>query len=179
MLTVSRSERDLFDSVRSGARGYLNKDLSPDALVRSIRDIRNGVMPMSRKDASLLIRRLVEAAGRHRSVGLVRLPELTSRENEVLALLADGITDREIAVAFVISRRTVESHVRNNLEKLRVESRLQAARLYRDRSVENPADASEPESPSVASGRNEGSTALFGDRPWGSSCRRRETRSIR
>ena len=74
MLTVSKSERDLFDSVRSGAGGYLHKDLSPDALVRSIRDIRAGVMPMSRKDASLLIRRLSEAAGRHRSVGLGRLP---------------------------------------------------------------------------------------------------------
>lgn len=136
MLTVSKAERDLFDSIRSGARGYLHKDLSPDALVRSIRDIRNGVMPMSRKDASVLIRRLAEAAGRHRPVGLGRLPELTSRENEVLALLADGMTDREIAVAFVISRRTVESHVRNILEKLGVQSRLQAARLYRVRSEE-------------------------------------------
>jgi two-component system, NarL family, response regulator DevR len=133
MLTISRSERDLLDSIRSGARGYLHKDLSPDALVRSIRDIRNGVMPMSRKDASLLIGRLVDAAGRHRVVGLGRLPELTSRENEVLALLAEGLTDREISVAFVISRRTVESHVRNILDKLGVQSRLQAARLYRDR----------------------------------------------
>ena len=49
MLTVSKSERDLFDSIRSGARGYLHKDLSPEALVRSIRDIRRGVMPMSRR----------------------------------------------------------------------------------------------------------------------------------
>jgi two-component system response regulator DevR len=137
MLTISRSERDLFDSIRSGARGYLHKDLSPDALVRSIRDIRNGVMPMSRKDASLLIGRLVEAAGRHRVVGLGRLPELTPRENEVLALLAEGLTDREISVAFVISRRTVESHVRNILDKLGVESRLQAARLYRERASQD------------------------------------------
>lgn len=136
MLTISRSERDLFDSVRSGARGYLRKDLSPDALVRAMLDVRSGVMPMSRKDASLLIGRLVEGAGRHRPVGLGRLPELTSRENEVLALLAEGLTDREIAVALVISRRTVESHVRNILDKLAVTSRLQAARLYRARASE-------------------------------------------
>jgi two-component system, NarL family, response regulator DevR len=136
MLTISRSERDLLDSIRSGARGFLSKDLSPDALIESIRDVRSGIMPMSRRDATLLITRLSEAAGRHRPVGPATLPELTPRENEVLALLAEGLTDREVSVALVISRRTVESHVRNVLEKLAVESRLQAARLYRQRSDE-------------------------------------------
>ena len=134
MLTISRSERDLFDAIRSGARGYLSKDLSPDALVRAVRAVRDGVMPLSRRDASLLIARLSEAAGRHRPVATAPLPELTPRENEVLALLSDGMTDREISVALVISRRTVESHVRNILEKLGVESRLQAARVFRHRS---------------------------------------------
>lgn len=138
MLTVSRAERDLLDAIRSGARGYLSKDLSPDALIRALRDIRNHVMPMSRRDASLLISRLVDAAGRHRPVGLSSLPELTARENEVLALLADGMTDREISVALVIGRRTVESHVRNILEKLAVQSRLAAARIYRHRSTNIP-----------------------------------------
>lgn len=138
MLTVSREERDLLDAIRSGARGYLSKDLSPDALIRALRDIRNHVMPMSRRNASLLISRLVEAAGRHRPVGVSSLPELTARENEVLALLADGMTDREISVALVISRRTVESHVRNILDKLAVQSRLDAARIYRHRSTNIP-----------------------------------------
>lgn len=135
MLTVSRSERDLLDSIRSGARGFLSKDLSPDALVNAVRDIRNGIMPMSRADASLLILRLSSAAPQHRPIGVSTLPELTIRENEVLALLADGLTDREISVSLVISRRTVESHVRNILEKLAVENRLQAARVYRHRSA--------------------------------------------
>lgn len=135
MLTVSRSERDLLDSIRSGARGFLSKDLSPDALVDAVRDIRKGILPMSRADASLLILRLSAAAPPHRPIGAATLPELTSRENEVLALLADGLTDREISVSLVISRRTVESHVRNILEKLAVENRLQAARVYRHRSA--------------------------------------------
>jgi DNA-binding NarL/FixJ family response regulator len=138
MLTVSRAERDLIDAIRSGARGYLSKDLSPDALIRAILDVRDGVMPMSRRDASLLVTRFVEASGRHTPVGASSLPELTARENEVLALLADGMTDREISVALVISRRTVESHVRNILDKLAVESRLQAARIYRHRSAPSP-----------------------------------------
>jgi two-component system, NarL family, response regulator DevR len=134
MLTVSTAERDLLDTIRSGARGYLSKDLSPDALVRAVRAIRDGVMPMSRRDASLLIARLTDAAGPLRPGGPGSLPQLTGRENEVLALLADGMTDREISVALVISRRTVESHVRNILSKLGAESRLQAARLFRQRS---------------------------------------------
>lgn len=138
MLTVARGERDLVDAIRSGARGYLSKDLSPDALIRAVRDIRNGVMPMSRRHASLLVSRLGEAVGRHAPVGVASLPELTPRENEVLALLAEGMTDREISVALVISRRTVESHVRNILEKLVVDSRLHAARMYRQRSAGTP-----------------------------------------
>lgn len=136
MLTVSREERDLLDSIRSGARGYLTKDLSPDALVRSLRAVREGVMPMARRDASLLVRRFAAALPRHQSVGTATLPELTVRENEVLGLLADGMTDREISVALVVSRRTVESHVRNILEKLDVSSRLEASRIYRHRSGE-------------------------------------------
>jgi len=133
MLTVSRQERDLLDSIRAGARGYLSKDLDPDALVRSVRAVRDGVMPMTRRHASLLITRFADAMPRHQSVGVTALPELTVRENEVLGLLADGMTDREISVALVVSRRTVESHVRNILEKLDVESRLEAARIYRRR----------------------------------------------
>jgi DNA-binding NarL/FixJ family response regulator len=138
MLTVSRGERDLVDAIRSGARGYLSKDLSPDALIRALRDIRNDVMPMSRRDASVLIARFAASAGRHRQVGVSAMPELTARENEVLALLAEGMTDREISVALVLSRRTVESHVRNILEKLDVSSRLHAARIYRHRTTDIP-----------------------------------------
>ena len=92
MLTVSRSERDLLDTIRSGARGYLSKDLSPDALVRAVRDIRQGIMPLSRKDATLLVSRLSQAAGRVRPVGPATLPELTARENEVLAAYNQQLT---------------------------------------------------------------------------------------
>jgi DNA-binding NarL/FixJ family response regulator len=138
MLTVSRAERDLVDAIRSGARGYLHKDLSPDALVRAIRDTRNGVMPIARREASVVIDRLAVASGRQRPVSGDSLPGLSARENEVLALLADGMTDREIAVALAISRRTVESHVRNVLDKLAVQSRLEAARILRERGADTP-----------------------------------------
>lgn len=130
MLTVSSSERDIMDAIRSGARGYLTKDLSPDALLRTIRGVARGELAMSRRSASQVIMRL--ARGGHRGqAGHDAMPLLSARENEVLRHLADGLTDREIAEALTISRRTVETHVGNILAKLGVQSRAQAARRFR------------------------------------------------
>lgn len=133
MLTVSSAERDIMDAIRSGARGYLTKDLSPDALLRTIRGVARGELAMSRRAASQVIMRL--ARGGHRGLtglaGQDGTPLLSARENEVLRHLADGLTDREIAEALLISRRTVETHVGNILAKLGVQSRAQAARRFR------------------------------------------------
>jgi len=130
MLTVSSAERDIMDAIRSGARGYLTKDLSPDALLRTIRGVARGELGMSRRTASQVLTRL--ARGGHRGAsGHDGMPVLSARENEVMRHLADGLTDREIAEALLISRRTVETHVGNILAKLGVQSRAQAARRFR------------------------------------------------
>jgi DNA-binding NarL/FixJ family response regulator len=132
MLTVSDAESDLLDAVRAGASGYLTKDMTPAALVRTLEGVREGELAMARRTAARLVQRLVEVIERARATMPGSLPELSPRENEVLRLLADGLTDREIGEALTISRRTVESHVSSILAKLGVTSRAHAARRYRD-----------------------------------------------
>ena len=133
MLTVSSSERDLLDAVARGAAGYLTKDLSPEALLRTLRGTQRGELAMSRRFAARALRHFADAARRGRiSVGAADdLLALSPRENDVLAMLADGLTDREIANALTISPRTVETHVSNILHKLGVRNRAEAAQRYR------------------------------------------------
>ena len=131
MLTVSTDRRDLLDAVRHGAFGYLTKDLTGDALLRAVRGIRRGDLPMSRVHAALVVDHLSRGAR-----GGVPAPDdvgglLSVREQEVLRLLAEGMTDREIGVALAISPRTVESHVSSVLRKLGVRNRAEAAQRYR------------------------------------------------
>lgn len=129
MLTVSVDRRDLLDAVRHGAGGYLTKDLSGEALLRAVRGIRRGDLPMSRAHAALVVDHLARR-GRSAVAG-DGLEALSTREREVLRLLAEGMTDREIAVGLALSPRTVESHVSSVLRKLGVRNRAEAAQRYR------------------------------------------------
>ena len=131
MLTVSAQHRDLVEAVRLGAAGYLTKDLTPEALLRSVRGARDGDLPMPRKLAAEVMAHLVKTASRVALPGQA-LPHLTERETEILRMTSDGLTDRETAAALHISIRTVETHVSNVLHKLGVRSRADAARLYRE-----------------------------------------------
>jgi two-component system nitrate/nitrite response regulator NarL len=132
MLTVSDSERDMLASVARGAAGYLTKDLSPEALLRALRGTQQGQLAMSRRFAARALRHFVDAARRGRVGGSGVMEGLSPRENDVLRMLAEGLTDREIASALVISPRTVETHVSNILHKLNVRNRAEAAQRYRD-----------------------------------------------
>ncbi len=130
MLTASTARRDLLDAVRAGASGYLTKDLDPRALVRAVRGIPQGHLAMSRRLAADVVRHLTETGhGARAPDGPAALSE---REEEVLRLLAEGLTDREIAAVLTISARTVETHVSNILGKLGVRNRAEAARRLRD-----------------------------------------------
>ncbi len=130
MLTVSTDRRDLLSAVRHGAFGYLTKDLSGEALLRAVRGIRQGDLPMSRAHAATVVEHL--SRGRASADDADDVGQLLSaRESEVLRLLAEGMTDREIAGALAISPRTVESHVSSVLRKLDVRNRAEAALRYR------------------------------------------------
>lgn len=133
MLTISDDRRDLLDAVRNGAAGYLTKDLTPDALQRAVRGIRSGDLAMSRAMAAEVIQHLATATNRPSGTDASSaLPPVSPREEEVLALLAEGLTDRGIADRLGISARTVETHVGSLLNKLGVRNRAQAARRYRE-----------------------------------------------
>lgn len=133
MLTVSNDRRDLVEAVRSGAAGYLTKDLSPEALQRAVRGIRSGDLAMSRSMAADVIQHLATTTNRPAaSTGAGEVAGISAREREVLALLAEGLTDREIGERLGISPRTVETHVGSLLSKLGVRNRAQAAGRYRE-----------------------------------------------
>jgi DNA-binding NarL/FixJ family response regulator len=113
---------------RRGADGYLGKDLGPAALQRTIRGVHRGELALPRALATELVTELLELlrrpGGRDSDEGL------TEREQDVLRLLAEGLTDREIADVFRISPRTVESHVSSILRKFGLRNRAEAARRY-------------------------------------------------
>ena len=129
MLTVSTDRHDLLEAVRLGAAGYLTKDLTGDALLRAVRGLRRGDLAMSRRHAAQVVEHYQRGGrgGVPDGMGSV----LSAREREVLRLLAEGLTDREIAGALAISPRTVESHVSAVLRKLGVRNRAEAAQRYR------------------------------------------------
>ncbi|WP_372594880.1 response regulator [Actinotalea sp.] len=134
MLTVSSTDRDVAEAMRFGASGYLTKDLSPEALVRAVRATQNGELVIPRRLAARLLLKALRQAVPSSPAGDAPMDRLTTRERDVLRLINDGLSDRDIATALTISRRTAESHVSSILRKLEVRNRTDAARHYRDQS---------------------------------------------
>jgi DNA-binding NarL/FixJ family response regulator len=128
VLSASVRPRDVVAAFRRGADGYLGKDVGPAALQRTIRGVRRGELALPRALAAELVGELLELL--RRPGGRESDDGLTEREQDVLRLLAEGLTDREIADVFRISPRTVESHVSSILRKFGLRNRAEAARRY-------------------------------------------------
>ena len=124
VLTSFADDEQVFPALRSGALGYLLKDSSPQDLLRAIRSVYRGESSLHPTIARRLVLQFSQPA-------VDSSPEnpLTQREVEVLKLVAQGLSNQNIADELVVSERTVGKHVGNILEKLHLANRTQAA-LY-------------------------------------------------
>lgn len=124
VLTSFSDDETVFPAIKAGALGYLLKNTTPGLLLSSIRDVQKGNSSISPDIANKLMGELQ----RRTDLPLTKDP-LTDREMDVLNLVAQGLTNQEIADQLVISEGTVRTHVSNILSKLHLANRTQAA-LY-------------------------------------------------
>lgn len=121
ILTVSDAKNDIFTLIDAGADGYLLKDTEPDTLLSQIKQVTQGEVILSESIKNLLLER------QHKDDPIY---SLTNREMNVLALIATGLANKQIAGQLFISEETVKVHIRNLLRKLNVHSRVAATVLY-------------------------------------------------
>ncbi|WP_411146133.1 response regulator [Streptomyces sp. x-80] len=121
VVTSFTEQRTVVPALRAGAAGYVYKDVDPEALAGAIRSVHAGHVLLQAEVADALLSRDEGGSGQGRGTSL------TEREREVLALIADGRSNREIARALVLSEKTVKTHVSNILMKLDLADRTQAA----------------------------------------------------
>lgn len=126
ILTTSREELDVIESLQSGARGYLLKDMEPEELVDALRSIVKGNTVVANELTPILARAVQGDSGIDKRANTA-FEELTPREMEILCLLAAGQSNKAIANNLGITDGTVKLHVKAILRKLDVHSRVEAA----------------------------------------------------
>ena len=128
VLTVSDNEADLFAAVKFGAKGYILKNTEPEELIQAILHITQGGVIVSPIMATKLLTEFkgLEAEGKREAIQETE-SNLSPREGEVLQLVAQGATNKQIADSLFISENTVKTHLRNIMEKLHLANRSQAA----------------------------------------------------
>ena len=137
MLTTSTDENDLLKSLRAGAQGYLLKDMEPDQLVLALRDIVSGKTVVAPDLAPILAKAVQGKSTEQEEKDDSPFSTLTPRETEILALLAEGQSNKAIARNLGISDGTVKLHVKAILRKLEVHSRVEAAVMAVQRGFKN------------------------------------------
>ncbi|MHA6480405.1 response regulator [Paenibacillus sp. strain BS8-2] len=129
MVTVSDDISHLFDALKKGAQGYLLKNLKPEAWHEYLRAIAIDEAPMSRELAFRILKELSPVGGSEEGEN-----PLTDREGDILRLVAKGLSNKEISSDLDISEHTVKNHLKNILQKLHLENRVQLARYAYEQS---------------------------------------------
>lgn len=123
MLTVSEDDEDMFEALKSGAEGYLLKDLEPEYLFEALRDVARGQAAISASMAAKLIQEFRRQASTDRRT---EATALSDREREILGYVAVGLSNKEIASKLYLSVGTVKNHLHSIIEKLHTQNRAQA-----------------------------------------------------
>ncbi|MEK3881879.1 response regulator transcription factor [Paenibacillus sp. PL2-23] len=146
MVTTSDDITHLFEAIKRGAQGYLLKNLDPSAWLQYLREVADDEAPMSKELAFRLLQEFTSGSDRGESAHAAAKPSaagkasapatpLTEREKEVLRRVATGASNREIAAALVLSEHTVKNHLKNILQKLHLDNRVQLARYALERGL--------------------------------------------
>lgn len=122
-LTMSEEDENLFEAVRSGAKGYLLKNMQPQKLVAALRSVQKGESALSRS----MTMRLMEELSRTKKPDYPQDVTLTRREIDVIRALSAGLSNADVASQLVISENTVKYHVHSILGKLGLSDRKELA----------------------------------------------------
>lgn len=125
MLTVSETEQDLFEAVKTGAQGYLLKNVDPEQLIEGVCKVARGEAVIPGALATKIIAEF--GSSKQEEATVPGIDCLTHRELEVLGCLSTGASNKEIAARLFISEHTVRNHIQNILGKLHLGNRVQAA----------------------------------------------------
>ena len=137
MLTTSAEDADLFEALKSGASGYLLKDLEPNQLFDYLAGLGRGEAPLSRELSTRLLAEFAHQANmldEHAAAGLPGAPpgpELTARQREILTLVADGRSYKQVGAALNLSENTIKYHMGEILHRLHLKNREQVVAYAR------------------------------------------------
>jgi len=131
MLTVSESPDDLMQALKAGARGYVLKGVASQGLISAVRAVTAGEVFVTPVLASTILYEMTHDEPRD------PIDELTERERQVLQLVGEGLTNREIGERLFLAEKTIKHYMTSVLQKLHVRSRVEAALLAHDRRVDD------------------------------------------
>jgi two-component system, NarL family, nitrate/nitrite response regulator NarL len=127
IMDLAPAQGDILHFVKAGASGFILRDASPDDFISTIRSVAEGREILPSKIDEPLFTKIVECAIDKGKPNLTKAMRMTKRENEVIELISEGLTNKEIARELHIAAYTVKSHVHNIMEKLTLHTRLEVA----------------------------------------------------
>ncbi|SOD82353.1 response regulator transcription factor [Streptomyces sp. Ag109_G2-15] len=138
VLTTYADDESLFPALHAGARGYLTKDAGGDEIVRAVESVLSGDAGLSPSVQRRLLERLSEPRPEPKPAAVEAPDGLTARETEVLVLIAEGLSNQEIARKLHVSTATVKTHINNLFAKTGLKDRAQAVRYAYGKGLVRP-----------------------------------------